>query len=89
MFGGILCLTFAAYGPVTHAGWVWDDDSWITENPAIPDSGGLHTIWTSVPRMQYYPLTFTTFWIEHRLYGFDPLGYHLGNVLLHARPSSD
>ena len=84
MVGGILCLTFLAYGPVIHAGWVWDDDSWITENPAISDSAGLHTIWTSVPRMQYYPLTFTTFWVEHRLYGFDPLGYHLINVLLHA-----
>jgi protein O-mannosyl-transferase len=84
VFGGILCLTFAAYGPVVHAGWVWDDDSWITENPAVQDPHGLHAIWTSVPRMQYYPLTFTTFWVEHRLHGFEPLGYHLANVFLHA-----
>ena len=81
---GILCLTFAAYAPVFHAKFVWDDDSWLTENPAISDPHGLHTIWTSVPRMQYYPLTFTSFWIEHRLFGFEPLGYHLDNVLLHA-----
>jgi tetratricopeptide (TPR) repeat protein len=84
IFAGILCLTFAAYAPVFHAGYVWDDDSWLTGNPAIPDPHGLHTIWTSVPRMQYYPLLFTSFWVEYRLYGLDPLGYHIVNVLLHA-----
>ena len=84
IFAGLVCLTFAAYAPAINAGYVWDDDSWLTGNPAIADSNGLHTIWTSVPRMQYYPLLFTSFWLEHKLYGFDPLGYHLVNILLHA-----
>jgi tetratricopeptide (TPR) repeat protein len=38
---------------------------------------------------QYYPVVFTSFWIEHRIYGGDdrygtnPFGYHFANLLLH------
>jgi len=84
LFVGIVLLTVVSYGPVFRAGYVWDDDAWLTENPAVHDPAGLHTIWTSVPRMQYYPMLFTSWWVEYRLYGLNPLGYHLVNVLLHA-----
>jgi hypothetical protein len=69
IFFGLLCLTFASYAPVFQAGYVWDDDAWLTENPAVRDTHGLHAIWTSVPRMQYYPLLFTSYWMEYRLWG--------------------
>jgi tetratricopeptide (TPR) repeat protein len=84
IFVGLLCLTFASYAPVFHAGYVWDDDAWLTGNPAVADPQGLHAIWTSVPRMQYYPLLFTSYWVEYRLWGLQPLGYHVVNLLLHA-----
>ena len=31
----------------------------------------------------YWPLLYTTFWIEHKLWGFAPPGYHALNLVLH------
>ncbi len=75
----------AAYLPALAAGFVWNDDSYLTENPNLDDADGLRRTWTE-PRAneQYYPLVFTSFWVEKRLWGLRPFGYHLVNVLLHA-----
>jgi len=78
--------TLVAYTPALQGGFVWDDDAHITENPRLESVDGLWKLWSdprAVPHRQNYPLTFTTFWIETRLYGFNPFGYHLVNVLLH------
>jgi len=77
--------TAAAYLPVRDAGYIWDDDSYITTNATLWTPGGLGRIWSDFRATpQYYPLVFTTFWIEYRLWGLNPLGYHAVNVVLHA-----
>src|SRR5262249_45486376 len=49
------------------------------------ERGGLGRIWFEPQASpQYYPLVFTSFWIENKLWGLRPLGFHLVNVLLHA-----
>jgi tetratricopeptide (TPR) repeat protein len=81
----LAAVTVLAYGSVLGAGFVWDDDDYVTANATLRSLGGLWRIWAepgAVP--QYYPLTFTTFWAEFRLWALDPRGYHLTNVLLHA-----
>jgi Flp pilus assembly protein TadD len=80
----LVLITFAAYGPVLQAGFIWDDDDYVYENPNL-SAAGLRDIWLKPQSSpQYYPLVFTTFWLEHRLWGLQPAGYHAVNVLLHA-----
>jgi protein O-mannosyl-transferase len=81
----LVLITFLAYQPVIHNGFVWDDDSYVTENQALRSADGLARIWIEPGATpQYYPLVFTTFWGEYHLWKLRPLGYHLVNVLLHA-----
>lgn len=81
----LLAITLVAYLPVLRAGFIWDDDDYVTQNALLQQPGGLGRIWTDVGATpQYYPLVFTSFWLENKLWGLDPTGYHLTNVLLHA-----
>ncbi len=80
----LIAMTVFAYSPVYNAGFVWDDDDYVYENPLLTSPDGLRRIWTTAQSPQYYPLVFTTFWIEYRLWGVSAGGYHIVNVLLHA-----
>jgi len=80
----LVLLTVAVYWPAFRAGYIWDDDTALTENPQVRAADGLRDIWFSTKPYDYFPLTFTMFWLEWRLWGLQPLGYHAVNVLLHA-----
>ena len=80
----LLIATFVAYLPALSAGFIWDDNDWLTENPAVTGEDGWASIWTGEARLQYYPMLFSVFWVEFRFWGLDPVGYHALNVLLHA-----
>ena len=74
-----------AFLPVWRAGFIWDDDVYVTDNPLLTASDGLRRIWFSLDSpSQYFPLTYTTFYLERLLWGFHPAGYHAVNLLLHA-----
>src|SRR6184192_1471660 len=79
----LLALVLVAYARVFNAGFIWDDESHLTQNPCIVGPLGLKEVWTSTQAV-YYPLVLTTFWVLHKLVGLNPLTYHLLNVLLHA-----
>ena len=53
----------------------------------VRDWSGLWHIWFSPAEIEneahYWPLVYTTFWLEHKLWGYVPAGYHAVNVLLH------
>jgi tetratricopeptide (TPR) repeat protein len=84
----LLLLVVLAYLPVLRAQYIWDDDWYVTENLSLRSLEGLRSIWFEPTRQivvsQYYPLTYTSFWLEYHLWGLDPFGYHLVNVLLHG-----
>src|SRR5437762_1891561 len=79
----LIALVLIAYARVFAAGFIWDDESHLTQNPCIVGPLGLKEIWTST-RAVYYPLVLTTFWGLHRLLGLNPWPYHILNVLMHA-----
>src|SRR5438552_1783239 len=79
----LLLLVFLAYVRVGAAGFIWDDESHLTQNPCIVGPLGLADIWTSASAV-YYPLVLTTFWILHHFVGLNPLPYHILNVAFHA-----
>jgi tetratricopeptide (TPR) repeat protein len=79
----IVCIV--AYFPALQAGFIWDDHPGHVTRPELRSLAGLARIWTDVgATQQYYPLLHSAFWVEHRLWGDSPFGYHLVNVLLHA-----
>jgi len=76
-------VTMMAYQPAWHGGLLWDDDN-CTTPPELRSLDGLRRIWFQ-PRAtaQYYPLLFSSYWLQQRLWGDSPSGYHLVNLLLH------
>jgi Flp pilus assembly protein TadD len=72
-----------AYQPAWHGQLLWDDDNCTTPSE-LRSFDGLTRIWFQ-PRAtaQYYPLLYTSYWIQQRLWGDSPTGYHLVNLLLH------
>ena len=100
--GGILfvaalgLMTAAAYFPAAGAGFVWDDVI-LTTLESIRGWGGIREIWLdpaaayrheSYSEAHYWPLLYTTFWLEHKLWGFAPAGYHAVNILVHFANSA-
>src|SRR5438874_11081524 len=84
--GSLLTIaTIVAYLPAIRAGFIWDDPDYVVNNMNLRSAHGLFDTWFSPLSLpQYYPLVHTTFWLEYHLWGLDPLGYHLVNVLLHS-----
>lgn len=80
----LIAITLLAYQPVWRAGFVWDDDVMLTGNRFVQAKDGLGTIWFSTELPDYFPMTSTALWLQWRLWGDNPLGYHVVNVLLHA-----
>lgn len=81
----LVALVLTAYIPALRAGFIWDDDRYVTANPALRDLHGLAALWTRLDvAPQFYPLLHTALWMEHALFGLAPRGYHVVSVLFHA-----
>src|SRR4030095_10418121 len=79
----LAAVTILAYQSAWHGGLLWDDDQCVTPRE-LRSLDGLRRIWLE-PRAagQYYPLLFSSYWLQQRLWGDSPTGYHLVNLLLH------
>ena len=81
----LVLATVLVYGPVLKGEFLWDDKAHVPDRPSVYTLAGLRQIWTSPGYVQqYYPLTFSSVWAAHRLWGDHPRGYHILTLLLHA-----
>ena len=84
LLAALVIITLCAFWPVLGCGFVWDDDYYVTANPTLTMKGGFARIWfdpESTP--QYYPLVHSLYWLEHKVWGFAPMGFHAVNLSLH------
>src|SRR2546426_7648301 len=82
----VALVTFATFLPALHNQFVnWDDDKNFLENPHYRGLGWTQLSWMWTTHMGHYiPLTWMTFGLDYLLWGMNPRGYHLTNLLLHA-----
>lgn len=80
--------TFLAFLPALRNGFVnWDDEFNFLTNPYYRGLGWTQIKWMFGASSQYghyIPLTWLTLGLDYMLWGMNPSGYHLTNLLLHC-----
>jgi protein O-mannosyl-transferase len=80
--------TVVAFLPTLDNGFVnWDDDRNFLNNPDYRGLGPSQLRWifmTFPPGGHYMPMTWLTLGLDYVLWGMNPVGYHLTNLLLHV-----
>ena len=82
----IALVTFVAFVPTLQNQFLrWDDHKNFLGNPHYRGLGWTQLRWMWTTHMGHYiPLTWMTLGLDYLLWGMNPLGYHLTNLLLHA-----
>jgi len=82
----IVLVTSAAFLPALQNQFLrWDDHKNFLGNPHYRGLGWMHLRWMWTTHLGHYiPLTWMTLGLDYVLWGMNPLGYHLTNLLLHA-----
>lgn len=90
---GLICLllivvTLAAYWQVFGCKFIecYDDHDYVTKNTFITKGLGLGSLtwaFTTFRLGNWHPLTWLSYMADYRMYGLDPRGHHLTNLLFH------
>jgi hypothetical protein len=85
---GIAAVTALVFWPATAYGLVaWDDPLYVGLNGNVRDgltAGGAFDAFVRIWAGYWIPLTWISFQLDVTLWGNDPRGFHVTNVLLHA-----
>src|ERR1043166_3573437 len=80
--------TLALFGPVCgHSFLNFDDPAYVTDNPHVQGGLTLDNIrwaFTSSHSGNWHPVTWLSHMLDCQLFGLNPAGHHLTNVLLHV-----
>lgn len=79
-------VTFIVFSPALANGFIWDDRANLVDNPHYRGLGWVQLRWmfSSFLLGHYQPLSWMTLGLDYLIWGMDPFGYHLTNLLLHA-----
>ncbi len=80
----IVVAAASIYSPVIRGDWLWDDKAELSQNPEVSGPGGLASIWLEPAHTDYFPLKSTVQWMAWRMFGDQPIGYHVLNIALHG-----
>jgi tetratricopeptide (TPR) repeat protein len=84
----LAAIVWVAFGQTLHHEFVnYDDSSYVYANPKIIDGlspGNLAWAFTHAHAANWHPLTTISHMLDCQLYGLQPWGHHLSNILLHA-----
>jgi tetratricopeptide (TPR) repeat protein len=90
---GIICVFLAvtvwiAFGQTLRHEFInYDDDEYVYENPTVTSGltlRGIQWAFTHIHAGNWHPLTTISHMLDCQLYGLQPWGHHLTNVLLHT-----
>ena len=80
----IVTASVVVYVPAMRGDFIWDDDCYVQKNPLLRSDNGPRQIWFSLRQpSQYFPMVYTSFRFEYALWGLNPTGYHITNIVLH------
>jgi hypothetical protein len=79
-----LLITVSAYIYTLNCGYIWDDERHVLMDRSLWGLSGLWKIWFTREMQQYYPLIYSSFWIESNLWGLSPAMSHIINALIHG-----
>ncbi len=85
--GLLIAAVFGAFWPALSAGFLTlDDDFTITRNEYFRGLDGERLKWmfTTFRMGHWQPLSWVTFGIDYTIWGLNPRGYHLTNLVLHS-----
>ena len=83
---------FVIYAPALYNGFIvnYDDHAYVTGNPSVK-AGLTHSgaIWalTAVHSYNWHPLTWISHMLDVQIFGLNPMGHHLVNILFHIANS--
>jgi Flp pilus assembly protein TadD len=83
----VAATAFLTFLPALQADFVnWDDPKNFSNNPYFQADGGSYLRWafTRNHMGHYIPVTWLSLYLDRLLWGMDPRGYHLTNLILHC-----
>ncbi|HEV2331215.1 MAG TPA: tetratricopeptide repeat protein [Verrucomicrobiae bacterium] len=85
---GLAAATFLIYLPITENSFInFDDNAYITDNPHVKAGltwSGIVWAFKTGYAANWHPLTWISHMLDCQLFGVNPAGHHLVNVLFHT-----